>query len=82
MSERGDELARQRPVPVTVEEAARRLDVAKGTIYSWVTRYRAQRVGTVGRRTYYDFNDLAVIDGAIAAGRPVPGHDDRVSGAV
>lgn len=74
-------MARQRPVPVTVEEAARRLDVAKGTIYSWVTRYEATRVGTVGRRTYYDFNDLAAIDGAIAAGVPVPDLTERAIGA-
>jgi hypothetical protein len=46
-----------------------------------VTRYGAQRIGTVGRRTYYDFNDLAVIDAAIAAGVPVPHLDDRVIGA-
>lgn len=72
-------MARQQPRPVTVDEAAARLGVAKGTIYSWVTRYGAKRIGTVGRRTYYDFDDLAAIDGAIAAGRPVPTVEARVA---
>lgn len=72
-------MARQRPCPVTAVEAARRLGVAKGTIYSWVTRYGARRLGAVGRTTYYDFNDLAAIDGAIAAGVPVPDLEERVA---
>jgi len=57
------------------------LGVSKGTIYSWVTRYGARRLGRVGRRTYYDYHDLAAIDGAIAAGVPVPHLDERVIGA-
>ncbi len=66
------------PQPVTAEEGARRLGLSKGTIQSWVTRYGARRLGTVGRRMYYDFNDLAVIDAAIDAGRPVPDAEVRV----
>jgi transposase-like protein len=57
--------------PVTVVEAARRLQKAPGTIYSWVTRYGARRLGAVNGTMYYDFYDLALIERQIRRGLPV-----------
>ena len=57
--------------PVTVREAAKRLGKAQGTIYSWVTRYGARRVGAVNGVMYYDFCDLALIERCIRRGLPV-----------
>lgn len=57
--------------PVTVTEAARRLEKAPGTIYSWVTRYKARRLGTVNGVMYYDFYDLAKIERCMRRGLPV-----------
>lgn len=55
----------------TAAEAAKRLNKAAGTIYSWGTRYHARKV-TVRGTTYWDMNDLRVIEREIAHGHPVP----------
>lgn len=58
--------------PVTAQQAASLLGREVGTIYSWVTRYRARRVGLAAGRRLYDFDDLAVIEREIGHGHPVP----------
>jgi hypothetical protein len=58
--------------PVTAYEAAERLDKAPSTIHLWALRYDARRLGKQGRKVYFDFGDLAVIDREIRHGHPVP----------
>jgi hypothetical protein len=58
--------------PVTATQAAARLDRSVGTVYSWVTRFHAYRIGRVRRVMYYDLNDLMVIEREIRHGHPVP----------
>lgn len=61
-----------RPKAITAEQAARRLQKAPTTIRYWVTHYNARRLGKVGRKMYYDYNDLAVIEREVRHGHPVP----------
>ncbi|MBX6386801.1 MAG: hypothetical protein IRZ07_28125, partial [Microbispora sp.] len=56
---------------VRAPTAARRLNRAPGTIYSWDTRYNVRK-WTRGRTTLYDYADLATIEGCINRGEPVP----------
>lgn len=42
------------------------------TIRQWARRYHARQLGRVGRAVYYDYTDLATIDGCIARGEDVP----------
>lgn len=65
-------LSRDSVVPVTAETAAARLDRTTATIRTWVTRFSARRLGTVGRVMYYDLNDLRVIEREIRHGHPIP----------
>lgn len=58
--------------PVTVYDAAERLDKAPSTIHLWALRYGARRLGKQGRRVYFDFADLAVIDRELRHGHSVP----------
>ena len=58
--------------PVTAYEAAERLDKAPPTIHLWALRYAARRLGKQGRKMYFDFADLAVIDREIRHGHAVP----------
>lgn len=58
--------------PVTVYDAAERLGKAPSTIHLWALRYNARRVGKHGRRVYFDFADLAVIEREIRHGHDVP----------
>ncbi|WP_079313638.1 helix-turn-helix domain-containing protein [Microbispora sp. GKU 823] len=61
-----------KPQPITYTAAAARLDRSPSTLRDWVTRYAARRIGTVGRKTYLDYRDLAFIDGCMHRGEPVP----------
>ncbi|MFB4275754.1 hypothetical protein ACBJ59_10715 [Nonomuraea sp. MTCD27] len=60
------------PEPITAADAARRLGKDPATIRSWGSRYGARKLGSIERRTYYDWNDLATIDGCMARGENVP----------
>lgn len=60
------------PEPVTAQTAAARLRKQPGTIRQWAHRYAARQLGTVDRAVYYDYGDLAAIDGFIHRGEPVP----------
>lgn len=61
-----------RPEPVTLADAAERLDVPRSTLGVWVHRYAGRRLGAVGRRALYDFWDLAAMEVCLRTGRPVP----------
>ncbi|HEY9440144.1 MAG TPA: hypothetical protein VIS29_16165 [Streptomyces sp.] len=50
------------PEPVTLADAAERLARPWSTIRDWPARYKARKVGQVGRRVYYDYGDLSAID--------------------
>lgn len=58
--------------PVTAKQAADRLEKASSTIRCWAVRYGARQLSKVGKRVYYDFADLAVIDREMRHGHPVP----------
>jgi hypothetical protein len=60
------------PEPITAAEAASRLGKDPATIRSWGSRYQARKLGRIERRTYFDWNDLATIDGCMARGEEVP----------
>lgn len=63
---------RPRLEPVTAEEAAERLRRSPSTIRYWVTHYDARRLGTHGRKMYYDYNDLMVIERELYHEHPIP----------
>lgn len=58
--------------PVTADEAAEALKKAPSTVRCWAFRFNARRLKKVGRKVYYDFYDLAVIEREIFHGHPVP----------
>jgi hypothetical protein len=58
--------------PITVYDAAPLLDRAPSTLHVWAVRYGARKLGKQGRRVYYDFHDLAVIEREIRHGHVVP----------
>jgi hypothetical protein len=57
---------------VTADEAADRLGRAPSTVRCWAFRFNARKLGRQGRKVYYDFLDLAVIDRELSHGHPVP----------
>jgi hypothetical protein len=56
---------------ITVEDAAKRLERAPGTIHCWGNRYGARKLRVRGR-VYYDYRDLVVIERELRHGHPVP----------
>ncbi|MBF8186341.1 hypothetical protein ITP53_11385 [Nonomuraea sp. K274] len=58
--------------PITLADAAERLDVNRSTLGVWAHRYRARRLLRTGRSAYYDFWDLAAIELCLRTGRRVP----------
>ncbi|WP_188188029.1 hypothetical protein [Nonomuraea sp. SYSU D8015] len=60
------------PEPVTATTAAKRLRRKPVTIRQWARRYAARQLGTIDRAVYYDWDDLATIDGCMARGEDVP----------
>lgn len=60
------------PEPITAAEAGQRLHRDPATIRTWGSRHSARKLGRVERCTYYDWNDLATIDGCMRRGEPVP----------
>ncbi|MGC5012538.1 hypothetical protein ACLQ2R_17380 [Streptosporangium sp. DT93] len=60
---------RRDPVPLAV--ASERLGVREATIRVWGTRYKVRKAKVLGV-IYWDYVDLAAIDGYIHRGEPVP----------
>lgn len=42
------------------------------TIRQWARRYQARQLGIIDRAVFYDYADLATIDGCMARGDEVP----------
>jgi hypothetical protein len=62
-----------RPQPVTVYDAAPRLQCAPSTIHGWALRYNVEKLRhRDSRKTYYDYRDLAVIERELRHGHPIP----------
>lgn len=70
-------LPEEKPEPVTVDIAARRLGKRPGTIRSWATRYRARKHGTYKGRTVYDWHDLSTIGACVNLGERVPATPEQ-----
>lgn len=60
------------PEPVSATEAAQRLHKSPATFRKWAERYAARQLGRQERRIYYDWNDLATIDGCMRRGEDIP----------
>lgn len=58
--------------PVTIDQAAERLDRLPRTVRTWASRYHARRLRKVGKTSYYDWNDLSTIARQLRIGEPVP----------
>lgn len=65
------------PDPITAADAAARLHRQPATIRKWAERYDARQLGRDQRRTYYDWNDLATIDGCMRRGEDIPPTADE-----
>jgi hypothetical protein len=59
-------------VPVTVTQAAEKLEKASSTIRCWARRYDARKLRKFERKVVYDYGDLSVIEREIRHGHPVP----------
>lgn len=64
------------PDPITAQAAAHLLGRQPVTIRQWARRYHARQLGTVDRAVYYDYNDLAAIDGYLHRAERVPATPD------
>ncbi len=60
------------PIPITAKDAGARLGVSDITIRTWGSRYSARKLGSVGRRVFYDLADLLIIDLLIRRDIPIP----------
>lgn len=60
------------PEPVTIAEAARRLDRLERTVRTWASRYRARLLFKQGKTAWYDWHDIKTIARQIHRGEPVP----------
>jgi len=58
--------------PVTIAEAAARLHRPEPTVRVWASRHHARRLLKLGKTVYYDYADLATIEGCRHRGEPVP----------
>lgn len=48
---------------VTPSTAAKRLGIPAGTVRSWISRYRIEPLGKIGRVNVYNYIDIARIEG-------------------
>lgn len=65
------------PELITAADAAHRLHRQPATMRRWAERYAARQYnprehGVRSRAKYYDYADLATIDGCMRRGEPVP----------
>ena len=59
--------------PVTIAQAAQRLDRPEATLRVWASRHHARKIPfKPGKTAWYDYNDLAAIDGYLYRGERVP----------
>ncbi|MFF4417069.1 hypothetical protein ACFYY8_31500 [Streptosporangium sp. NPDC001559] len=58
--------------PVTIQQAAQRLDKPERRVRTWASRYHARRCPKLGKTAYYDWHDLKTIARQIYLGEPVP----------
>ncbi|SET49738.1 hypothetical protein [Nonomuraea wenchangensis] len=58
--------------PITIAEAAERLDKPEPLVRCWASRYRGRRLLKVGKTVYYDWLDLCTIGRQIHIGQKVP----------
>ena len=58
--------------PMTAKAAAAQLGKSPITIRQWARRYAARQLGVVDRVVFYDYRDLATIDGCMNRGHKVP----------
>ncbi|GAA3251587.1 hypothetical protein [Nonomuraea helvata] len=65
------------PEPISAQDAAARLRRRPATVRKWRERYGARIVGREQRRDYFDWHDLATIDGCIARGEEVPATPEQ-----
>jgi hypothetical protein len=52
----------ERPDPIALQKAAEELGREWSTLRDWPARYKARKLGQVGRIVFYDFWDLSTID--------------------
>ncbi len=52
----------ERPDPIPLQKAAEELGREWSTLRDWPARYKARKLGQVGRVVFYDFWDLSTID--------------------
>jgi hypothetical protein len=62
----------QKRDPATIAEAAERLRHPEPTVRVWASRHRARRLLKVGKTVWYDYVDLATIEGCLHRGVRVP----------
>lgn len=65
----GDSVQRE---PVTIDQAAQRLDRLPRTVRTWASRYHARLLVKIGTASYYDWLDLATISRCLHLGEKVP----------
>ncbi|GAA3721682.1 hypothetical protein GCM10022224_103890 [Nonomuraea antimicrobica] len=65
------------PEPISARDAAVRLRRRPSTFRKWRERYAARVIGREQRRIYYDWRDLATIDGCLARGEEVPATPEK-----
>lgn len=58
--------------PITIQQAARRLDKPERRVRTWASRYHARRCLKLGKTAYYDWHDLKTIARQIHLGESVP----------
>ncbi|HEY9370028.1 hypothetical protein [Streptomyces sp.] len=58
--------------PVTIDQAAQRLDRLPRTVRTWASRYHARLLVKIGTASYYDWLDLATIGRQLHLGEHVP----------
>ncbi|GHE33428.1 hypothetical protein GCM10017673_40470 [Streptosporangium violaceochromogenes] len=66
--------------PIALSDAAQRMGRSWSAVRDWPSRYKARKVGTVGRVVYYDYWDLSTIDAMKNLGLkvlPTPEERDR-----
>ncbi|GAA0853407.1 hypothetical protein ACFQVD_26590 [Streptosporangium amethystogenes subsp. fukuiense] len=68
----------ERPDPIPLQKAAEELSREWSTLRDWPARYKARKVGKVGRVVFYDFWDLSTIDAMKNLGlRILPTPEER-----
>ncbi|MFI6510094.1 hypothetical protein ACIBCT_21020 [Streptosporangium sp. NPDC050855] len=68
----------EQPDPIALQKAAEELGREWSTLRDWPARYKARKLGQVGRVVFYDFWDLSTIDAMKNLGlRILPTPEER-----